>query len=98
MTLSREDVEKVASLARLQLAEDELSTITGQLGTIVEYIGQLNELNTEDIEPMGQALELANVFAPDVVAPSLDREAALGNAPNRDDECFRVPAVLGDGM
>jgi len=96
MSLSREDVEKVALLARLRLSDEEVATMTEQLGRIVEYVEQLNELNTEDVQPMAHAVELANVLAEDVVAPSLPREEALANAPKRDDECYRVPAVLGD--
>jgi len=96
MSLSREDVEKVALLARLRLSDEEVATMTEQLGRIVEYVEQLNELNTEDVRPMAHAVELANVLAEDVVAPSLPREEALANAPKRDDECYRVPAVLGD--
>jgi aspartyl-tRNA(Asn)/glutamyl-tRNA(Gln) amidotransferase subunit C len=96
MSLSREDVEKVSLLARLQLTPDELDRMTTQLGQILDYVDQLSELNTDDIEPMAHAIDLANVFAEDHPHASLDREQALANAPKRDDECFRVPAVLGD--
>jgi len=96
MSLSRQDVEKVSLLARLQFCDHELDELTLQLGQIVDYIEQLNELNTDNIEPMAHAAELVNIFADDVVMPSLDREEALANAPKRDDECYRVPAVLGD--
>ena len=94
--LDRETVEKVSLLARLQLSEEELGTMTEQLGKIVGYIDQLSELNTDNIEPMAHAVELSNVFKTDEAGPSLDREAALSNAPKKDDECYRVPAVLGD--
>lgn len=94
--LSREEVEKVALLARLQLTEGELDTMTTQLGAIVAYIQQLDELDTDNVQPMAHAAELTNVFADDEVRPSLPREQALANAPKRDTECFRVPAVLGD--
>ena len=60
------------------------------------YVAQLGELDTRDIEPMAHAMDLANVFADDTLLPSLDREQALANAPKRDAECYRVPAVLGD--
>ena len=96
MSLSRQVVQKVSLLARLQFSEQELDELTLQLVQIVDYIDQLNELNTDNIEPMAHAAELFNVFAEDVVKPSLDREEALANAPKRDDECYRVPAVLGD--
>lgn len=94
--LSRENVEKIALLARLELSAEELEKLTDQLGQIVEYVQQLEQLNTDDVEPVAHVLDLQNVFADDECRPSLPREQALANAPKRDDECFRVPAVLGD--
>ncbi len=96
MALTREDVEKVSLLARLRLTDAELDTMTPQLGKIVEYIDQLSEVNTDDVEPLAHAFEVHNVFADDVLRDSLPREAALSNAPKSDEECYRVPAVLGD--
>lgn len=96
MSLSREEVEKVSLLARLRLSEQELGLMTSQLGQIVEYVEQLSELDTDDVEPMAHAVAIQNVFAIDEVASSLDREQSLANAPKRDEECYRVPAVLGD--
>jgi aspartyl-tRNA(Asn)/glutamyl-tRNA(Gln) amidotransferase subunit C len=96
MSLSRDDVEKVSLLARLRLSDDELDTMTDQLGRIVDYIDQLSELDTADVVPMAHAVELTNVFVEDEPRKSLDRDAALANAPKHDDECYRVPAVLGD--
>jgi len=97
MTLDAGDIAKVALLARLRLGEQESATMVDELGAIVSYIDQLNELDTDGVEPMAHAIEAVNVFADDEPAPSLPRESALANAPNRDDECYRVPAVLGDG-
>ena len=96
MSLSRDEVEKVALLGRLLLGDDELTRMTVQLGQIVEYVCQLEELDTSQVEPLAHAADLENVFAGDVVRPSLAREQALANAPKRDDACYRVPAVLGD--
>ncbi len=96
MSLSREDVEKVSLLARLQLTDDELNVMTTQLAKILEHIDQLGELDTESVEPMAHAIEMSNVFADDEPQPGLEREQALANAPKRDDECYRVPAVLGE--
>lgn len=96
MSLSRDDVEKVSLLGRLRLTEPELITMTSQLGRIVGYVEQLSELKTENVEPMAHAFDLSNVFAEDVQGEHLPREAALANAPKRDSECYRVPAVLGD--
>jgi len=96
MALSRADVEKVSLLARLQLGPAELDRLTGELGRIVDFVEQLSELETREIVPLAHALDVANVFADDVVKPSLPRDEALANAPKRDDECYRVPAVLGE--
>lgn len=96
MSISRQEVAKVALLARLQLSDDELDTMTEQLSRIVGYVEQLSELDTDQVEPMAHAMDIANVFAPDEVRPSLDRAEALANAPHHDDQCYRVPAVLGE--
>ncbi len=96
MALTRADVEKVALLGRLRLTPEELDRMTEQLSAIVGYVDQLAGLNTDDIEPMAHAVELRNVFRDDVVQPSLDRRAALANAPHQDGEFYLVPAVLGE--
>ena len=97
MAISREEVEKVALLARLQLSDAELETMTAQMGDILGYVELLSELDTESVEPMAHALDVSDVFRDDVPHTSLDRDAALANAPKHDNECYRVPAVLGDG-
>jgi len=94
MSLTRDDVEKVSLLARLSLTEEEVGVMTEQLGQVLGYIDQLSELDTDNVPPMAHAVELSNVFADDVVQDSLGREQALANAPKRDQECYRVPAVL----
>jgi aspartyl-tRNA(Asn)/glutamyl-tRNA(Gln) amidotransferase subunit C len=96
MSISRSDVEKVALLARLHLTEAELETATGQLSRIVDYVDQLSEVDTQGVEPMAHAIELANVFRDDAVATSLPREEALANAPHHDNRGYLVPAVLGE--
>lgn len=95
MSLTREDVARVALLARLRLNPDELEAMTEQLAKIVDYVESLAEVNIEDVEPMAHAVDVANVFRDDAVRPSLDRDAALANAPRRDEECYLVPPVLG---
>lgn len=96
MAISRTEVEKVSLLARLRLSEEELDRMTRQMGDILGYIDLLGHLDTEAVEPMAHALDVANAFREDGVRPSLDREAALANAPRHDDECYLVPAVLGE--
>jgi aspartyl-tRNA(Asn)/glutamyl-tRNA(Gln) amidotransferase subunit C len=94
--LTREDVEKVALLARLKLSDEELALMTSQLGQIVGYVEQLGELDTDEVEPMAHAVEVTDVFRPDELRESLPRDAALANAPKADGECYLVPAVLGE--
>jgi len=94
MSLSRDEVAKVAVLARLRLTPEELDTFTGQLNSIVDFVAQLQELDTADVEPLAHGVEVRNVFRDDARGPSLPREAALANAPERNDENFLVPVVL----
>ncbi|HZN32847.1 MAG TPA: Asp-tRNA(Asn)/Glu-tRNA(Gln) amidotransferase subunit GatC [Pirellulaceae bacterium] len=96
MSLTRADVEKVSLLGRLRLSEAELDKMTEQLARVVGYVEQLREVNTEGVQPMAHALDMHNVFRDDALAASLPRDAALANAPKRDSECYRVPAVLGE--
>jgi aspartyl-tRNA(Asn)/glutamyl-tRNA(Gln) amidotransferase subunit C len=93
-SLSVEEVAKVALLARLRLSPAELETFTGQLNSIVHFVEQLQVLDTSDVEPLAHGVEVRNVFRDDVRGPSLPREAALANAPRRDDESFLVPTVI----
>lgn len=95
MAITRADVEKVSLLARLQLTEAELETMTSELAQIVKYVDQLAEVDTEGVQPMAHAVEVHNVFADDEVKPSLPRENALANAPNHNDIGYLVPPVLG---
>ncbi len=94
MSLSRDEVAKVALLARLRLSADELATFTGQLNTIVDFVAQLQKLDTTDVEPLAHGVEVRNVFREDARKASLPREDALANAPKRNAESFLVPAVL----
>jgi aspartyl-tRNA(Asn)/glutamyl-tRNA(Gln) amidotransferase subunit C len=96
MAISREDVEKVALLGRLQLSEAELATMAQQLTSIVGYVDHLAQVDTEGVEPMAHAVEQLNVLRDDKVELSLPREEALANAPHHDSRGYLVPAVLGD--
>lgn len=94
MSLTADEVRWVAHLARLQLTDAELATMTPQLSAIVEYVDLLKQVNTDGVEPLAHALEVRNVFRPDEPAPSLPVEEALANAPDRRGEFYAVPAVL----
>ena len=96
MALSRQEVEKVSLLGRLLLSDEELDKMTDQMGQILGYMDLLSQLDTEQVDPMAHALDVSDVFRSDEVRPSLPRDRALANAPNRDKECYLVPAVLGD--
>lgn len=95
MAVTRKDVEHIAELARLKLNENELEEYTSQLNKILEYVDKLNELNTEDVQPLSHPIEGENVFREDIIKLSIDREEALKNAPARNDEFFKVPKVIG---
>jgi aspartyl-tRNA(Asn)/glutamyl-tRNA(Gln) amidotransferase subunit C len=95
MSVTRKDVEHIAELARLKFKDEELENFTHQLNDILAYMEQLNELDTENVEPLSHPTEGSNVFREDITKSSLDREHALKNAPDKDDEFFKVPKVIG---
>jgi aspartyl-tRNA(Asn)/glutamyl-tRNA(Gln) amidotransferase subunit C len=94
MPLTAQDVRWVAHLARLQLSDAELETMTRQLSKILDYVNQLQQVNTDGVEPLAHALDVHNVFRADEPAPSLPVDAALANAPDRRGDFYGVPAVL----
>ena len=94
MRLSKEEVEHVAKLARLAVSEDEKEAFSRQLSEILTYVGKLNELDTSKVEPTSHVLDLSNVFRDDVVRESLPPLEALANAPDRDNNHFRVPKII----
>lgn len=94
MSISREDVEHIAKLAKLDLTEAEKDSMEDQLGAILEYMEKLDELDTDDVEPLSHVMELTNVFREDTAGESLERETALANAPESKDGFFIVPKVI----
>jgi aspartyl-tRNA(Asn)/glutamyl-tRNA(Gln) amidotransferase subunit C len=94
MPLDRKQVNWVAHLARLELTADELALFTEQLSQIVDYVNQLQRVNTEGVDPLAHALPVHNVFRPDEPHPSLRVDEALANAPARRGDFYAVPAVL----
>ena len=95
--IDAEQVRKVAKLSRLELSQTEVEEFTGQLSAILDYVEKMNELDTEGVEPLAHCLPVSNVFRADEVAESLDTDAALANAPERDGEFFKVPKILDAG-
>jgi len=92
--ITEEEVRYVAMLANLALPEEEIHRFQRDLNEILDHMDKLNELNTDDIEPMMHAQEMTNVYRDDEVKPSLTREEALRNAPQTDGEYFLVPRIL----
>lgn len=92
--LDREQVHKVAHLARLSLSAEEEEQFTPQLSSILEYFEQLSELDTENVPPTTRAIDLSNIIRPDSTTPYEDREALLDRAAEREEDFFRVPQIL----
>jgi len=91
-----EQVRKVASLARLELTEAEEQQFTGQLNSILDYIQQLDELDTKDVPPTTRAIEVSNITRPDKLEIFSEREGLLESAPEREEDFFKVPKILSD--
>ena len=89
-----EQVRKVALLARLELSPEEEEQFTGQLSGILDYVEQLKELNTDDVEPTTRAIELQNITRTDSLESFGDRAAMLDCAPDREHDFFKVPKIL----
>lgn len=92
--ITQHDVRKVAALARLELDDEQVDRMTAELGGILDHIATLSELRTDQVSPTSQVLDLRNVLREDVHRPSLPMEAVLANAPDREENSFRVRAVL----
>ena len=89
-------VRKVAKLSRLDLTEAEIAEFASQLSAILDYMEKINELDTENVQPLAHCLPISNVFREDSVKESLGTEKTLANAPKRDGEFFKVPKILDD--
>ena len=94
MKLTREEVEKVAGLARLTLTEDETERFSHQLSSILAHMDELNQVDTRDVDPTASLVGGENVFRDDVVRPSFSQEEALCNAPEAHKGFFKVPRIL----
>ncbi len=94
MKITREEVEKVARLARLDMSTAEAEQMTAQLDALLSYVTKLDELDTTDIKPMTHPMDVVNAFRKDEVSLSLTRPEALANAPQDDGETFTVPRVI----
>jgi len=93
-SLSMQDVEKIADLARLELSQSEKEAYLGQLTAVLEYADMLNELNLDGIEPTAHAISQQNIMRDDVIEPSLSTAAALQNSARHTDDQFTIQSVL----
>jgi aspartyl-tRNA(Asn)/glutamyl-tRNA(Gln) amidotransferase subunit C len=95
-SLSRDEVAKLAGLARIEMSEDELVSLSKEFTVILDAVARVQEVASADVAPTSHPLSLRNVFRPDVVVLSLSPEDALSGAPAQEDQRFRVPQILGE--
>lgn len=94
MTIDREQVRKVAYLARLDITAQEEEEFTGQLNSILDYFEQLSELDTDNVPPTTRAIETSNITRPDLLEPFPNKDDLLQSAPEQDGDYFRVPKIM----
>ena len=94
--ISQDEVKKVAQLARLELNEDEINNHAEQLAKILDYIKQLDQINTENIPCTTRAIEVVNVLRKDEMRKYINSEDLLDLAPSREDNFFKVPKIIND--
>ena len=94
MKITIEVVKHVEKLCRLRLTDEEQKKFTEQLTKILTYMDKLNELNTENVEPTSHVADLKNILRKDTIIKSMDIENVLSNAPDKDSNCFKVPAII----
>ena len=95
-SLERSDVARLAALARIDMTDDDLDRLSGQLSAIVDAVAQVSEVAGQDVPATSHPIPMANVHRADVVIPSLSQQAALSGAPDAEDGRFRVPQILGE--
>lgn len=95
-TLSRDEVAKLAGLARIEMTEEELVNLSSDFGMILDAVARVQEVNLEGVKATSHPQPLENIARPDVVYPSLTPEEALSGAPAQEEQRFRVPQILGE--
>jgi aspartyl-tRNA(Asn)/glutamyl-tRNA(Gln) amidotransferase subunit C len=94
MAVTKEDVEYIAKLARLELKDTEIDNYTNQLNQILEYMDKLNEVDTSNVEPLLHPVENQNVFREDKIKNTSSKEDTMKNAPQSDGNFFKVPKII----
>ena len=95
-SLSRDDVAKLAGLARIEMSDEELVNMANEFTVILDAVARVQEVAGADVEATSHPLPLRNIFRPDVEVPSLTPEEALSGAPAQEEQRFRVPQILGE--
>jgi aspartyl-tRNA(Asn)/glutamyl-tRNA(Gln) amidotransferase subunit C len=95
-SLSRDDVAKLAALARIEMSEEELVSLASQFGMILDAVARVQDVDLTGVEPTSHPQPIRNVFREDVVLPSLTPAQALSGAPAQEEQRFRVPQILGE--
>lgn len=96
MSVTIKDVEHIAALVKLSFNDAEKQKLTTELNAILEYMDQLNQLDTSNVEPLSHVIELSNAFRQDELRPTVSRDEGLKNAPAKTEKFFKVPKVIGD--
>ena len=94
--VTREEVEHIANLSRLQISDDETEKMQGTLESILNFANQIEEADTEDIEPTYHVLDLQNVLREDKASEGIPQEEALKNAKETEDGQFKVPSIMNE--
>ncbi|MCT4579933.1 MAG: Asp-tRNA(Asn)/Glu-tRNA(Gln) amidotransferase subunit GatC [Flavobacteriales bacterium] len=94
MEINNETVAKIASLSKLSFSGEEQEAIKNDMNKMLEFVGKLNEVNTDGVEPLIHMSDEVNVLRPDVNVVSISQEEALKNAPKKDSTYFKIPKVL----
>ena len=94
MKITREEVRRVATLARLELSPTEEESLTQQLDKILQYVEKLNQLDTANVEPLAHVVDIVNAFREDRVVNQPSQDALLANAPRRERDFFKVPKII----
>lgn len=92
--ITREDVEHISWLASIKIEDEEKDEFVEQFNSILEYFHQLDEVDTEDVEPTYRVVDLSNIFREDAACESLSQEEALKNAPRRENGYFKSPRIV----
>jgi aspartyl-tRNA(Asn)/glutamyl-tRNA(Gln) amidotransferase subunit C len=95
-SLSRDDVAKLAGLARIEMSDEELVSLSNEFTVILDAVARVQEVAGADVVATSHPLPLRNVFRPDLVIPSLSPAEALSGAPAQEEQRFRVPQILGE--